>query len=257
MYIIYALSIHLRVRNQMEHNFIFFFCFKMFIYHAVNPHVIDCDGIAIEFERKVCNMKEDPDKIFRFQPTVAYIDEEFQFVVLELSIHSNGVPFPPPLICFGDIKTSDAIHLVGHPGRKQMMEDSDIIPKWSPDHDKEINPYIRALAEWSKECLPKLNGVKTDYYSVLLAPPRKIIFHTFFNEGSSGSPGVTIRDEKPCVVLMIEGGTPGSLYTNQKSALLVEDWCKVEYGFAMSDIYKKMLNSPQKSLASNIFREII
>lgn len=224
------------------------------------PHFIDCDRIAIEFERKMYNKREDPHQIFRFQTTVAYMDKEFDFVVLELSIHDDGVPFPPPLIHFGQVYASDNIHLVGHPGGRQMMEDSDVLPRWSPDHYNELFPFINELAEWSKTYFPLVNGEMIDYYSILLMPPRKILFHTSFDLGSSGSPGVTIRNGKPCVVLMLVGGAPEYSYDNPNLPLQVEDWRKVEFGFAMSDIVKKMWNSPQqntKDLASKIFREFI
>lgn len=171
--------------------------------------------------------------------------------MLELS-NDAGVPLPPALTCFADISVSE-IHLVGHPGGRQMKEDS-VIPRWSPDHDKEIIPYIKDLASWGMDYFPD----KKDHYSVLLEPPRKIMFHTTFDKGSSGSPGVIIRKNKPCVVVMVRGGTPGCFYENIFPNKEVEDHKKVEYGYAITDIFRKMWESSQqniKDLASEIFRE--
>lgn len=171
--------------------------------------------------------------------------------MLELC-NDAGVPLPPALTCFADLSVSE-IHLVGHPGGRQMKEDS-VDPKWSPVHDNEIIPYIGELARWSKIYFPD----KKDYYSILLKPPRKIMFHTTFDKGSSGSPGVIIRNNKPCVVLMVRGGTPSCFYENYFPDKKVEDHQKIEYGYAMADIYRKMCESSQqniKDLASEIFRE--
>lgn len=206
--------------------------------------------MAIEFDRKKFNQRVNPLQIFLFQSDIAYLDEENDFVVLKLQCHQAGVEFPPPLTCFGEVSISE-IHLVGHPNGREMKED-DIFPYWSTEHEDKI----RKLGNWSKDFFPD----KKDYYSILLEPPRKILFDTTFDHGSSGSPGVIIRDDKPCVVLMLAGGTPKFIYDNPYSTLKVEDCEKVEYGFPISDIFKKMWNSPKqndKDLASNIFKEFI
>lgn len=74
------------------------------------------------------------------------------------------------------------------------------------------------------------------------------------------TPGVIIRSSRPCVVVIVRGGTPSCFYKNVYPYLPVEDSHKVEYGYAMSDIYLKMFNSTQqniKDLASEIFRKWI
>lgn len=218
----------------------------------VKPYILDGERLEIEFYRIAYNQREDPRLIFGFQPLVAYFDDDYDFVVLELRSYDAGVPYPPALTCFADVSVSE-IHLVGHPGGRQMKEVS-VDPKWSPVHDKEIIPYIEDLARWSMEYFPD----KRDYYSILLEPPRKIMFHTTFDTGSSGSPGVIIRNKKPCVAVMVRGGTPGCFYENTYPDLKVEDRQKVEYGYAMADIFLKMLESSQqniKDLASEIFKE--
>lgn len=217
---------------------------------TTRPHFIACNRMAIEFDRKKFNQRENPLQIFLFQSDIAYLDEEHDFVVLKLQCHQARVGFPPPLTCFGEVSKAE-IHLVGHPNGREMKED-DIFPYWSPEHGDKI----RKLGNWSKDFFPD----KKDYYSILLEPPRKILFDTTFDHGSSGSPGVMIRDDKPCVVLMLAGGTPKFIYDNPYSTLKVEDCEKVEYGFPISDIFKKMWNSPKqndKDLASNIFKEFI
>lgn len=203
--------------------------------------------MAIEFNRKKFNQEVDPFQIFVFQSEIAYLDEEHDFVVLKLSCHSAGVGFPPPLTCFGEVSVSD-IHLVGHPDGREMKED-DIFPYWPTEHENKI----KELGNWSKGYFPD----KKDYYSILLEPPTKILFDTTFNHGASGSPGVMIRDDKPCLVLILAGGTPKFIYDNPYSRFQVKDHQKVEYGFPIFDILNKMLVSPQqnvKDLASNILQ---
>lgn len=172
---------------------------------------------------------------------------------MELGIHDSGVPFPPALTCFGMFCNID-VHLVGHPYCSQMMVDS-VTPFWLPDHSEIILPYIKNLGDWSKCFFP--DG--RDYYEELSYLPRRIMFHTTFNHGSAGSPGVVIKDEKPCVVLMVRGGVPACIYDGKfpTYAPIVEDNMKVEYGYAMRDIYEKMMNSELKKdrkLASKIFQ---
>lgn len=220
------------------------------IHYAVRPHFIACDRMAIEFERKIFNQREDSSQIFLFQNDVAYLDEEHDFVVLKLKCHHAGVGFPPPVTCFGKVSISE-IHIVGHPDGREMKED-DIFPYWSTEHKNKI----KELGNWSKDFFPD----KVDYYSILLEPPEKILFDTTFAQGASGSPGVIIRHNKPCLVLILAGGTPKFIYDNPYSMLQVKDDQKVEYGFPICDIFQKMCSSSKQNdrdLASNIFTEFI
>lgn len=206
--------------------------------------------MAIEFERKIFNQIENPSRIFLFQEDIAYLDEEHDFVVLKLKCHNTGVGFPPPLTCFGYVSISE-IHIVGHPEGREMKED-DIFPYWSTEHKNKI----KDLGNWSKDFFPD----KVDYYSILLEPPVKILFDTTFSQGASGSPGVIISHNKPCLVLILAGGTPKYIYDHPYSTFQVKDDQKVEYGFPICDIINKMRNSSKqndKDLASNIFPEFI
>lgn len=229
------------------------------MYFSVRPHYIDCERINIEFERKIYNKKENPYQIFSFQQEIAYFDIDFDFAVLELVCRYANVPFPLPLTSFGEVSDSE-IHLVGHPEGRKMKEESNVFPRWSPVHDNEIIPYIGQLGKWSEDYFPMVNMQKVDYYAVLLEPPRKIMFHTSFDEGSSGSPGFMVKDEQPCVVLMMSGGTPSCYYKKLFPDYPVGDTEKVEFGFAMSDIYVKMLQSDHqkvRDLAVEIFPDWI
>lgn len=58
---------------------------------------------------------------------------------------------------------------------------------------------------------------------------------------------------------MVRGGVPACVYDNTypNHTPLVQDSQKVEYGYAMEDIYEKMSNSPKekdKNLASEVFK---
>lgn len=125
---------------------------------AVWPHFIACDRMAIEFERKTFNQREDPFQIFLFQRDIAYLDEEHDFVVLKLKCHQAGVGFPPPLTCFGEVSISE-IHIVGHPEGREMKED-DIFPYWSTDHENKI----RELGNWSKNFFFQTRRITTASY---------------------------------------------------------------------------------------------
>lgn len=195
--------------------------------------------------------------MFSFETSIAYSNKEYDFIVLELKVHNTDNPFPPPLTCFGELCESE-IHLLGHPGGEQMKEDSEVFPKWSPKHDAEIIPQITDLGHWSLTHLPEVNSKQMDHYGELLKLPRKILFHTTFDEGSSGSPGFIIENNNAWVILMLSGGAPGCFYNKSfnRRDWPVEDDQKVEYGYAMVDIYEQMRIS-EKELASDIFREWI
>lgn len=220
---------------------------------TVSPHFIDSDQLSMEFGRyrNTGTRIGDQNQVFGFERTIAYTNEEYDFVVLEL----KGPALPPPLTCFGGLFDSE-IHLLGHPGGKQMKEDSEVFPVWSPKHDDVIIPQIRKLGLWSLTHLPKVNSKSVDHYGELLNLPRKILFHTTFDEGSSGSPGFIIKNSQAWVILMLSGGAPGCFYKenfNQRRWPL-KDNQKVEYGYAMEDIYNQMRIS-KKELASDIFKE--
>lgn len=219
----------------------------------VTDHIIWIGRVSIEFGRISNSTNRDLSRIFSII-SMAYVDKEHDFVVLELGTHDSGVPFPPALTCFGQVCWPD-VHLVGHPNCMQMMEDS-VIPFWLPEHNNIVIPYIDKLSSWSKIFFP---GDNDHYEELRYLKPRKIMFHTTFNHGSSGSPGVMISEEKPCVVLMVRGGVPVCVYENTypNHTPWVLDNQKVEYGYAMWDIYEKMKNSAQlnvQNLATEIFK---
>lgn len=219
----------------------------------VAPHFIDSGQVSIEFGRTSYNKKEDRFQIFNIID-LKYLDEEYDFAVLELGVHDYNVPFPPALTCFGKVCFTE-VHLVGHPDNRQMMEDT-VMPYWLPDLSDILLPEIKKWGDWSKATFP--DG--RDHYEELTYLPRRIMFHTTFNHGASGSPGVVIKDEKPCVVLMLRGGVPGCIYYDgqfPEYAPKVKDEMRVEYGYAMQDIYEKMRNSlleKNRKLASEIFK---
>lgn len=163
-----------------------------------------------------------------------YSDVEYDFAVLELGFHDSDVPFPPALTYFGRVCCTE-VYLVGHPNLGQLIM-QELIPFWLPEHKDIIKPYIDRIGTWSTSFFP--DG--RDYYEHL---PRKIMFYTTFNHGSSGSPGVMIRDDEPCVVLMVRAR--------------VVDHQNLVFGYAMEDIDKKMRNSPLdkvRNLASEVFK---
>lgn len=205
-----------------------------------------CEQLKIEFQRIKHLQEVNPLKIFGFNPYIPYIDEDCDVAVLELRSHDAGKCFPQPLTRFREFCPTYPIHFVGHPGGRQMKEDSYVLPKWS----YEVKEFIECLGEWSLKESP--TGV--DHYKPLLENSRKLLFHTSFDPGSSGSPGVIIKDDTPCVVLMLSGGAPKCFY---EGLWLVPDDHRVEFGYTMTDINCKMLNSAHESvrkLATDIFR---
>lgn len=133
-----------------------------------------------------------------------------------------------------------------------MKEDSDVTPKWLPDHS-EIGEYIDELSRWSVYYFP--GGV--DYYRILKELPRKIMFHTTFDRGASGSPGFVMKSGKPYVVLMLSAGTPKCFYEDPFLPVPLENDKRIEFGYAICDIFKKMwhsTNANDKNLACELFK---
>lgn len=227
-----------------------YFKYTFFSYAGLQQVDINCcDQLKIEFQRIKPLQEVNPLEIFGFNPNIPYIDEDIDVAVLELRSYDAGKGFPQPLTRFGEFCPTYPIHFVGHPGGRQMKEDSNVLPKWS----YEVKEFIEYLGDWSLLKSP----TKMDYYRILLENPRKLLFHTSFDPGSSGSPGVIIKDETPCVVLMLSGGTPSCFYEGLSQIWPVPDNHRVEFGYTMTDINCKMLNSAQESvrkLAFDIFR---
>lgn len=111
------------------------------------------------------------------------------------------------------------------------------MPKWLPEHKDDIEGlFKKKLIDFQAKTL----------LSKLLQETQRKIFVQTSMEGYSGSPGFTILDGKPCVVLMMVGthfSPPGD---------------GLGFGIAMSDIRTKMINSENKwerDFASTIFPE--
>lgn len=133
--------------------------------------------------------------------------------------HLADIKFPPALKLFG--KVCDLyVHLVGYTSGRLNQRGINVIPK-----------HVFA----------------TSYAS------RKILVHSTFDEGFSGSPGIMIKDKKICVVLMLTGYTLSNVLCQHSSEKYNE---KVHYGHFMHDIYAKMCRSKDgntRILASKIF----
>ncbi|XP_062569486.1 uncharacterized protein LOC134231541 [Saccostrea cucullata] len=210
---------------------------------------IRCERVYIQFERMVHLQNTDQSKIFLIEPTLVYKHQEFDVAVLELK--KQGIQFPQPLTLFSaNCLPSEEVHLIGHPGGVQMKEDSEVyLSVIEPNND--VDKYIKELSEWSMEKF--MNNV--DYYSRLRELPRKILFHTTFDQGSSGSPGILIRNHKPCVALIVAGGVPSFYY---EDGVYVEPEKRVEFGYALRDVFDEMqTNEINKKLSSEIFKEWI
>lgn len=137
--------------------------------------------------------------------------------------------FPPPVTHFSEVGAT-RIHLVGHLDGKHMKVESGLMPKWLPEHKDDIEGLFKKKI--------------TDFQAK--ETPRKIFVQTSM-QVYSGSPGFTILDGKPCVVLMIVGKYD---YSHTGDSL--------GFGIAMSDIRTKMINSKNKwkrDFASTIFPE--
>lgn len=196
--------------------------------------------MSIEFERDKHSKKVNSDyssAVFGFKPSIVYYDKECDFSVLELVPHEVGTLFPPPVTHFSEVGAT-RIHLVGHLDGKHIKVESGLMPKWLPEHKDDIEGLFKKKRTdfQAKEFLSKL----------LLETQRKIFVQTSL-QGYSGSPGFTILDGKPCVVLMMVGKY---VYSPTGDSL--------GFGIAMSDIRTKMINSENKwerDFASTFFPE--
>nr|XP_022315196.1 uncharacterized protein LOC111119378 isoform X3 [Crassostrea virginica] len=197
----------------------------------------------IVFDVKVRNEPLLPKNYFDFEPFIHFIDVELDIVILELKQHEfPDVNFPPAIQCFGEIDFEKEIHLIGHSGGNQMKEDSCVQPMI---RNKDTHDYILSLEQWSIRHLP--NG--ENFYSAL-HDKHKVLLHTTFDRGSSGSPGININGREAIVVLMLSGGVPtcfyDGLYTKVPHNKLVE------YGVSMTDIYEK-LRDMNETLCMKVF----
>lgn len=127
---------------------------------------------------------------------------------------------------------------MGHLDGEQITVESFLMPKWLPEHKDDIEGlFKKKITDFqAKEILSKL----------LRETQRKIFVQTSM-QWYSGSPGFTIVDGKPCVVLMMVGKHD---YSPTGDSL--------GFGIAMSDIRTKMINSENKwerDFASTIFPE--
>lgn len=162
---------------------------------------------------------------------------------MELERHQfSEVEFPPPIRFFGEIDFDRELHLIGHPGGVQMKEDSQVYPM---PRNEQTYQFILELEEWSIMYCPN----KENFYSPL-HDACKVLLHTTFDRGSSGSPGINIDHEKAIVVLMLSGGVPTCFYDGTYTNIPHDKL--VEYGVSISDIYNKMkLENPK--LCNEIF----
>lgn len=208
---------------------------------------IDCRKIEIRFgmvDPRATII--DQQTVFYFEPTLCQ-HKEFDLAILELK-HEVGKSFPRQLTLSGSLNLPLPVHLIGHPGGVEMKEDSGVnLYDIQPNND--VDKYINELSQWSMISLP---GNK-DYYSVLRDHPRKILFSTTFDEGSSGAPGIMIQHYKPYVVVMVSGAVPDCHY---KNVCLVPHEKRIEFGYAMKDIGEEMDQSSDENIrkiAAEIF----
>ncbi|XP_062614803.1 uncharacterized protein LOC134276579 isoform X2 [Saccostrea cucullata] len=63
---------------------------------------IECDRICVQFGKTKVAQTDEPRKKFRFEPTLHYMDKEFDEAILELKVHQEStVTLAPPLTSFG------------------------------------------------------------------------------------------------------------------------------------------------------------
>lgn len=196
-----------------------------------------------------------PNEEFNFNPTLHYTHDDYDIAILELRERIDEIKYPPPLTSFSKMQFPFEVHLIGHPGGVQMMEDSEVYP--GIISDSYWDERITELSQWSlRNCPDTEHTANRDYYAALRHPPRKILFHTTFCQGSSGSPGVMIKNGKSFAVLIVVGGVPKCHYDGIAK---VEPKNRVEYGYAVEDICGEMKRSAHgniKVLAKQIFGEL-
>lgn len=133
-----------------------------------------------------------------------------------------------------------------------MKEDSDVIFKWLLDYS-EIGEYIDELSWWSVNYF--FGGV--DYYCILKELLRKIMFYIIFDRGVLGLFGFVMKNGKFYVVFMLSVGMLKCFYENFFLFVLLENDKRIEFGYVICDIFKKMLyfiNINDKELVYEFFR---
>ena len=203
------------------------------------------------FNYKVDIPNHNPQDHFIFD-RIMHQSEDLDYAILKIIPTCTTHPtFPAPITSFMDVRVGQSMYIIGHPDGKPMSEDACVVPL---QRGPELAKYIESLQEASKK-----EFGQDDYVS--LHDPAKVLFHTCFTFGSSGSPGIVIdTPDEPVVVVMIQGGTPKTYYesdvkTQQELNKIMTNACFIEYGISMLAIYNDMQNYDDaiRNLSMEIF----
>ncbi|KAJ8300076.1 hypothetical protein KUTeg_021595 [Tegillarca granosa] len=181
---------------------------------------------------------------FKFKPELIYTNEDLDTAILTLQ--EDEKEFPKPVQNFAEIDESKHTYLLGHPDGNPLRYD----PKIElVSLDEKI---FESAKKWS------LKNYHEDGYEGI-TDRRKILFHTSFQHGGSGSPGVMLTShDKVTVVLMLLKGFP-SFYFNKfdekEKKLFIEtrgESFLMEQGISMKSIWLSMKDNYAK-LCEDIF----
>lgn len=206
------------------------------------PGVEAIFGFYSEDLRSVSELKS-----FKFRPIVHFDDRELDVAVLELNV-TGDTEVPCALQEFSKPVKGKAFRLIGHPGSSHMCL----------DNDKRFVDLSECFEDMQLAREKSLKHVGRDFdcapYDVLHNQTR-VLFHSRFSKGASGSPGVFVNaGGQVAVATMLLCGYPDWLYDPKVEQSKKDSWPKeyaVEQGVNMESVFFKM-----KERCPDLCREI-
>ena len=207
-----------------------------------HPYIsLENDSVYIDFGHMQDGQINDTSKRFRLSRNVVFADPELDVAIVELQ--STDREFPAEFKKFSQALPGQTVFLMGHPdGAGKALNKID--GPFQMTHE-----FRQEAADWSRRLTDTDGFVGVDN-------DKKLLFHCSFQQGASGSPGISVVNGKEAVVVtMLLRGYPEWKYNpNTPPELLAQvgnNQC-IEQGVSMTAVYLK-LHSQNNDLCVSIF----
>ena len=206
-----------------------------------HPYIsLENDSVCIDFGHMQDGQINDTSKRFRLSRNVVFADPELDVAIVELQRADRE--FPAEFKKFSQALPGQTVFLMGHPdGAGKALNKID--GPFQMTHE-----FRQEAADWSR----RVHG--TDGF-VGVDNDQKLLFNCSFQQGASGSPGISVSNGETVVVTMLLRGYPEWKYNpNTPPELLAQvgnNQC-IEQGVSMTAVYLK-LHSQNNDLCVSIF----
>ena len=207
----------------------------------IHPYIaLENDSVYIDFGHMRDGQINDTTKRFRLSRNVVFADPELDVAIVELQ--RTDKELPTAFIKFSQALPGQTVFLMGHPGGAGKALNK-IDGPFQMTH-----VFRQEAADWSR----RVHG--TDGF-VGVDNDKKLLFNCSFQQGASGSPGISVSNGETVVVTMLLRGYPEWKYDpNTRPELLAQvgnNQC-IEQGVSMIALYQK-LRSQNNDLCVSIF----